>query len=289
MDRTLVPFLTCPQHPTTPLALERIDRERAGAIEQGTLSCRQCNAHYPVIDGILDLIGQQWPTSLTHLINELPLTAWAYERAWRPQALSLLSGEPFSLERELTLITELAGVERGGIMIDVACSNGLYARALEQARQRHGVAGWVVGIDYSMAMLREAQQRARRERLSISYIRARAQALPFAPATANALVMGGSLNEIGDIPAALAEWRRLLGSRGRGVLMNLVAAANPVGRLAQQVMSSGGLQFPDIHELNRLFAAAGLRLRAQWQYGVVVISVVVGEGEEDPGKTLPRA
>lgn len=128
----------------------------------------------------------------------------------------MLSGEQFPLERELALITELAGVDRGGLMIDVGCSNGLYARALEQARRRSGADGLVVGIDLSLPMLQEARQRARREDLRISFIRASAQALPFATGTANVLVMGGSLNEIGDIQAALAEWRRLLAPRGRG-------------------------------------------------------------------------
>lgn len=159
-------------------------------------------------------------------------------------------------------------------MVDVGCSNGLYARALERTRRQSGASGFVVGIDLSMAMLQEAQQRAHREGLAISFIRASAQAMPFADGTVDALVMGGSLNEIGDIPAALSEWRRLLSPQGRGVMMSLVAASTPVGQGIQQLLASGGLQFPTLADLNHSFAAAGLRLRAQWQYGIVVFSVV---------------
>lgn len=274
MDQNILPLITCPRHRETVLTVERIDREVDGIIETGRLRCPQCATGYPISAGILDLLGQQWPGSIAQFVNILPPAAWAYERTWRPLALSMLSGEQFPLERELALITELAGVDRGGLMIDVGCSNGLYARALEQARRRSGADGFVVGIDLSLPMLQEARQRARREDLRISFIRASAQALPFATGTANVLVMGGSLNEIGDIQAALAEWRRLLASRGRGVMMSLAAASNPPGRAFQQFLEVGGLQFPTVDELNQHFARAGLHLRAQWQYGIVVFSVV---------------
>jgi ubiquinone/menaquinone biosynthesis C-methylase UbiE len=125
-----------------------------------------------------------------------------------------------------------------------------------------------------MAMLDEAQRRARRDGLSISFVRASAQSLPFADATVDVLVMGGTLNEIGDIPAALTEWRRLLRSGGRGVMMSLVRATTRPGQILQQLLATGGLQFPSLAELNQYFAAAGLQLRAQWQYGVVVFSVL---------------
>ncbi len=274
MEPNLLSMITCPRHRETALTTERIDRVVNGMIETGRLRCPTCATEYPISDGILDLLGQQWPGSIAQLVNVLPPAAWAYERTWRPLALSMLSGEEFPLERELALITELAGVDRGGLMIDVGCSNGLYARALAQARRRSGADGLVVGIDLSMAMLQEARQRARREGLRISFIRASAQALPFAANSASVLAMGGSLNEIGDIPAALAEWRRLLAPHGRGVMMSLVAAGNPPGRIFQQLLGTGGLQFPTVDELNQYFANAGLRLRAQWQYGIVVFSVV---------------
>ncbi len=274
MDPNLLPLITCPHHPTVTLTVEQIEHANDGTIERGYLRCPHCTRRYPITEGILDVLGTQWPASIAQLVNELPPAAWAYERTWRPLALSLLSGEQFPLERELHLITELAGVKRGGLMIDVGCSNGLYARALAHACRHHGANGFVVGIDRSRPMLLEARTRARAQRLNISFIRASAQALPFADRSANVLVMGGSLNEIGDIAAALAEWRRLLTPDGRGVLMSLAAAPTSGGRLLQSLLSTGGLQFPTITELNQAFADAGLYVRDQWQYGIVVFSVV---------------
>ncbi|MEF3274620.1 MAG: methyltransferase domain-containing protein [Chloroflexus sp.] len=280
MDPKLLPLITCPRHAETTLKVEQIDRVVNGMIETAQLRCPQCGTTYLIVGGILDLIGWRWPTSAAHLVNELPLAAWAYERTWRPVALRLLSGEPFSLQREVALITRLVGVEREGLLIDVGCSNGLYARAMAQARQQLGGNGLVVGIDLSLAMLREAQQRSQRAGLTVSYIRASAQALPFAAGTVHGLVMGGTLNEIGDIPAALREWQRLLTPRGRGVIMSLTAADSAPARALQQILASGGLQFPTISELNHLFVSAGLHLRAQWQYGIVVFSVVQRIAEE---------
>ncbi len=274
MDFRLLPLLTCPYHPTATLVVAQIDRMIDGTIITGRLRCSSCTAEYPIADGILDVVGKRHPTSAAQMVNDLPPAAWAYERTWRPLSLSLLTGESFPLTRELRLITGLAGAERGGLMIDVGCSNGLYARALEQVRRQSNASGFVVGVDLSMAMLGEAQRRMRRDGLSITLMRASAQALPFADSTVDVLVMGGTLNEIGDISAALAEWRRLLRPGGRGVMMSLVQATTLPGWMLQQFLATGGLQFPTLAELNRYFAAAGLRLRAQWQYGVVVFSVL---------------
>jgi SAM-dependent methyltransferase len=266
-------YLTCPRTPTAPLTLAAGARIAAdGAIEQGWLES-PAGGRYPIRNGIADLLG--WtalPDSPAQLTNYLPPTAWAYERTWRPRALTLLSGEPFGYERELPLICELAAPQRGGLIVDVACSNGLYARALAQAKG--GAVGTVIGIDHALPMLQQARRYAQAAGLRISYVRARAQALPFAPNSAAALVMGGSLNEIGDADAALRELARTLATDGRVVLMNLVQAKSAPGSALQHLLGLGGIDFWPLATLNARLAAAGLRLRAQWRYGVVVFSVL---------------
>ncbi len=266
-------YLTCPNVPTLPLTLEPGARTAPdGAIEHGWLRS-PTGARYPIRDGIVDLVGPSVrPDSPAQLTNYLPPTAWAYERTWRPHALTLLSGEPFGYVRELPLVTGLAAADRGGLIVDIACSNGLYARALEQARA--GAPGHVIGIDHALPMLRQARAYARAAGLRISYVRARAQKLPFADGSATVLAMGGSLNEIGDSNAALRELARTLTPTGRVVLMHLVQAERPLGRAMQQFLGLGGIVFQPLDRLNRQLAVAGLRLRAQWRYGVVAFSVL---------------
>jgi SAM-dependent methyltransferase/uncharacterized protein YbaR (Trm112 family) len=273
-------YLRCPREPTAPLVLSpRARYTKTGAIETGLLSCTSCGLHYPIRSGVADLLpGPDLPTTPTQLANALPLTAWAYERTWRPQALTLLSGEPFGYERELLLLTGLAGAERGGLIVDLACSNGLYARALERAR--HGTPGHVIGIDHAMPMLQQARAFAQAEQLRISFVRAKAQALPFADGAVTTSAMGGSLNEIGDSALALRELCRTLAPNGRSVLMSLVAGASPTGRAFQGLLGLGGVDFPPLDELNRRLTAAGLRLRAQLCYRVVVFSLVMRQVEK---------
>lgn len=269
-----VVYLRCPLHRDAPLELEPGGREgRGGELVRGRLRCPACGARYPIEGGVADLLGPlALPDSPAQVANFLPPTAWGYERTWRPRALSLLSGEPFGYERELPLIVGLAAPGRGGLMVDVACSNGLYARAL--ARARGGAEGHVVGVDHAPPMLRQARAYAHAQGLRVSFVRAKAQALPFADGAAAAVTMGGSLNEIGDVDGALAELRRALAPDGRCALMCLVRGETAGGQALQGMLGTGGISFPPLDELNLRLARAGLRLRAQWRHRVVVFSLL---------------
>ena len=267
-------YVTCPHDPEATLRLASRARWSAdGEIISGRLRCPMCGTRYWINGGVADLLGPlAMPATLVQLLNDLPPTAWGYERAWRPHALTLLAGEPFAYERELPLIVGLAAPERGGLCVDVACSNGLYARAL--ARAQGGVSGHVIGVDHALPMLKQARAYARAEGLRISFVRAKAQALPIAASAAAVLTMGGALNELGALDLALRELRRTLAPSGRCAMMSLNRAATVPGRLLQGSLRMTGVVFPTLEELNRRTTLAGLRLRAQWRYQVVVVSVL---------------
>jgi ubiquinone/menaquinone biosynthesis C-methylase UbiE/uncharacterized protein YbaR (Trm112 family) len=267
--------LACPHHPAERLTLEQqayLDSD--GAVLQGWLCCPTCNRRYRIRDGIADLLGwRAFPISPAQLVNYLPPAAWAYERLWRPYSLHLLTGEPFGYDRELPLMTGLVNPENGGLYLDIACSNGLYARSI--ARRLESQQGHVVGIDHSLPMLRQARSFARRSGLRISFVRARAQALPFASRTVAGAAMGGSLNEIGDVHGCLHETQRVLAADGRFAMMHLARAESRAGRLLQRSLSTGGIAFPPLDTQNCQFAANSLRLVAQWRYRVVVFSLLL--------------
>ena len=270
MYPNLLPFLRCPVCSDAPLVLV-VGREDAGEVLEGGVCCERCGHVTPVIEGILDTI-QDAPVAVTpaQLTNYLPPAAWGYERLWRWQALSLLSGRRFPLVDELRLVCGLLAPERGGLVLDVACSTGLYARGIARVAPKAVVAA----VDHSAAMLHEARRRARHAGLPISFVRATAQSLPIGSGRAAGYAMGGSLNEIGAIGQMLYEARRVLGPDGRFVSMNLLQAVSGWGRLLQRLLQSGGIEFPEQAALNRRFAAAGLRLVAQWRWRIVAISLL---------------
>jgi SAM-dependent methyltransferase len=264
----ILPYLRCPSCRLS-LSIQHIRAAADDEIIGGDLGCAGCGARYPVRDGIADFLGPPRPPTPAQVTNELPLTAWVYERGWRPFALTLLSGESFPYRRELPLITGLVEPRRGGLYLDVACSNGLYARAL--ARTIGSASGHIAGFDHSLPMLKQARRYARAANLRISYLRAKAQALPVVAHAAAGVVIGGSLNEIGDLDACLAEVRRTLAIDGRYVAMTLARSATPKGRVFQQLMGSGGIAFWTPDELSHVFSRHGLWTVARWKYGLVMI------------------
>jgi SAM-dependent methyltransferase/uncharacterized protein YbaR (Trm112 family) len=256
-----------------PFTLQHIRTAADDEIIGGDLGCAGCGAHYPVRDGIADFLGFPRPPTPAQIVNELPPVAWVYERAWRPFALTLLSAESFPYRRELPLIAGLVEPRRGGLYLDVACSNGLYARAL--ARMLGGTAGHVAAFDHSMPMLKQARRYARAAGLRISYVRAKAQALPVVAHAAAGVVIGGSLNEIGDLDACLAEVRRTLAMDGRYLAMTLACAATAKGRMFQRLMGIGGIAFWTPDELSRAFSRRGLWTVARWKYGLVMFHLAL--------------
>src|SRR5262245_40473030 len=152
MYTDLLPHLGCPTCHGA-LSLEQPAQDSSGEIVAGRLRCAECAADYPIRGGVADFLGRPRPPSAAQVVNELPPTAWVYERLWRPFALSLLTREGFTYRRELPLIAALTEAQRGGLYLDVACSNGLYARAL--ARTMRGAAGHVAAVDHSLPMLTE--------------------------------------------------------------------------------------------------------------------------------------
>lgn len=273
MYAELLPSLRCPFCQAAPLTLlGAIEDEHTGAIRAGALRCEGCQRQSAIYDGIWDTLADAaLPRTPAQLTNYLPLTAQLYERVWRWLSLTLLSGRHFPLREELTLLRQLIRPQPGQLYIDVACSEGLYARALAEP-------GTVVaGIDHAWSFLRQAQARARREGLRISYIRASAQQLPFADAVADGAAMGGSLNEIGDQQAALAEIGRVMQPGARYFCMSLRQAESQWGRALQRLMSTGGIVFPGEQTFRGWLGPAGLRRIAQWRWRIVAITLLQRE------------
>lgn len=105
-------------------------------------------------------------------------------------------------------------------LLDVGTGPGDFPGRLRAAGHR----GRLVGADLSAGMV----ERAQAHHPGVEYVRAGADALGFAEASFDVLTARHMLYHVPDVPAALAEFRRVLRPGGR-----FLAVTNPVGYLAE--------------------------------------------------------
>ncbi len=226
-----------------------------GMILGGKVRSPTSGETYEVKNGYLDLLKSRvGADNAANLTNFLPGAGLAYEPLWRAHSLTLLTSEYFPSDRELQIIADLAGLERGGRYLDLGCSAGLYTRNLARTLDDRGE---VVGIDISPSMLKEAARRARKLGAKPSFARADAHNVPFNDASFSGAVCGGTLNELGDPARALRETRRILEPGGRLAVMGILRAETPRGRRFQRLLSVGGVRFFNSDEVGSLLDHAG--------------------------------
>ncbi len=248
-------------------------RHARGEILDGT-ACAAGGGCFPIRGGILDLLPEGVPYSPAQRSNGLWPTYRYYEQVWRVRSLTLLSGEPFPVSRELALLGDWLEPGRGGLFVDIGTSNGLYARAIAHAVRTHRTHGTVIALDVARPMLERARELiAAKGYTTVDLVRARAQALPLPSGSVDGVVNGGTFNEMGDHAAALAEVRRVLAPDGRYVMMSLTAGRTAAGRATQRALAArSGIIFPTVDETNTLLTRAGLAVTDQTHHGIVLFT-----------------
>lgn len=242
----------------------------------GYIVCDNCNTLYPIAEGIADMMPRQTRPALTMAgwSNHFAPAPQVYERIWRRRALTLLTNERFSVEREWGWLNEWTNVQAGEFVIDLGTSTGLYARGLS------GKGATIIGVDAAWGMLSEAKKYVEREkRKGIVLMRATAEHLPFRDWSMDAVVVGGSLNEMKSIGAALGEAKRVTRRGGRMFVMSLSKARENPGRLVQDFLGASGIQFPAVNVFNAMAQKAGWEIQRQELRGVVLFSLM-GRGSE---------
>ncbi len=264
MHPDILPLLRCPRS-HLPLELAAATY-RSGLVWNGTLRSAAGQA-WSIRQGIIDLLDRPAAWNGAQIVNRLRLAAWGYERLWRGRALSLLSGRAFPLDEERALLVAQLAPERGGVYLDLACSTGVYGRALALALPAD--AGHVICLDHSTAMLRETQRNAAADGVPVTLVRALAEDLPFANGGLAGVACGGSFNEFTNRDRVLSEVRRTLQPAGRSFWMQARQAPTWAGRLLQLALRPGGVAFPAADELARSLAAAGLQVVFDQRSGAV--------------------
>jgi ubiquinone/menaquinone biosynthesis C-methylase UbiE len=129
----------------------------------------------------------------------------AYEQGWRDQ-----------LEPAQSLMLEMAALQPGWRVLDVACGTGLVSfRAAAAVGER----GAVIGTDISGEMVETARRGAAlRDLGNVSFERGDAEALPLSDGAFDAALCALGLMYVPDPVRALCEMRRLLRPGGRAAV-----------------------------------------------------------------------
>lgn len=227
--------------------------------------CSSMGDEYPIENNIVNLITKQKDFTLAQSTNHWTITASLYEDLWRKRSLSLLTGEPFPIEKEKELLIDWVNPKPNGVYLDVGCSTALYARALKRASPESKV----VALDFSKQMLTEAKLKAEADQTDLYLIKADAREMPFYGRTFDGVVMGGTLNELSDELKVLFECRRVLKEGGVMFMMHLIKSEYWYARLMQDSAEWGGLQFWTVEESNKIFERADFKVEDQFTKGIV--------------------
>lgn len=132
--------------------------------------------------------------------------------------------------------TSLLGDQHFGTVLDVGCGTGYLGLGMAHA----GRVDDLHLVDLSPGMLERACQNADALGVDATVTEATAYDLPHADGSADAIVTRGVLHHLHDVPAALAEWRRVVRPGGPVlVLSEPTPWADRVGGLAARTALAG--------------------------------------------------
>jgi len=140
------------------------------------------------------------------LVNDV--MSFGLHRRWKKQTVDIALG---------------AGGRR---ILDLCCGSGDLCFLAEDRG-----AGSVVGADFTMPMLAVARRRRRSEGRRSNFVQADALMLPFADGAFDTITISYGLRNIADLPAALAEMRRVLAPGGRAAVLDFGKPEHPLAAL----------------------------------------------------------
>jgi ubiquinone/menaquinone biosynthesis C-methylase UbiE len=156
------------------------------------------------VDGYVETLPMETTKTFSQRALDTRFTAWAYDRA-RDRVLRVAGMESF--EVEAAAIADALRPGPGEVVLDLACGHGNFT--VEWAR-RVGPEGLVIGVDYSVAMLRRAAARVRESGLTnIVLVHGDAQHLPLTDSSFQRVNCSGGFHAFPDLPQALREISRV--------------------------------------------------------------------------------
>jgi demethylmenaquinone methyltransferase/2-methoxy-6-polyprenyl-1,4-benzoquinol methylase len=191
------------------------------------------------------------------------------------------------LDRRWRRLTAEAVVRPGARVLDACCGTGDLAIAARRA------GGSVTGVDFSERML----ERARRKSAEVEWVQGDLLRLPFEDGAFDAVTVGFGIRNVEDLDAALRELRRVLRTRGRLGILEIVRPRGPLalfyrvwfdglvpvagkllpGGAAYSYLPASVRRFPGPAELADRLRAAGFAPVAHRLLGGGIVVLIVGD------------
>ncbi|MGI8631390.1 MAG: class I SAM-dependent methyltransferase [Solirubrobacterales bacterium] len=203
----------------------------------------------------------------TQRMMHRPALAGVYERWWRPLWTQAFTGvNPHGLSSEIDRARQQLHLEPGSTVLDVGCGPATFTRVLATEVGHDGLA---VGLDPSVAMLEQgARQVANGPELPLVLVRGRAESLPFADDSFDAVCCFGTLYLMDEPEQALDEMTRVIRPGGRLALMASARRAIPHPIVAP-LRTVTGIRLFDGDELESGLADRGIDIEGRQVDGLV--------------------
>ena len=178
------------------------------------------------------------------------------------QADAYIRTRQASDEAGLLALAALPGATPGDRALDVACGPGFLAMALASR------CASAVGFDATDAFLERARAEASRRGLAnLSFRAGDAERLPFPDASFDVVTCRAAFHHLARPERVLAEMVRVLAANGRVLVADIVASEDPKQAAYQdrieRLCDPSHARVLSASELERLFEAAGLEIRAR--------------------------
>lgn len=149
--------------------------------------------------------------------------------------------------RAATRLVELAKLQSGQHVLDIATGTGLAAIA---AAQIVGSTGCVLGTDFALGMLQQAQQRVEAlELTNIKFEEADADEQKLRQSEFDAILCSSAIVYLTNIPSSLCQWHSALKPGGIVAFSCLAETSPSASALFREVVQRYGITIPNPNEL----------------------------------------
>uniref|UniRef100_A0A7N0RG03 Methyltransferase type 11 domain-containing protein n=1 Tax=Kalanchoe fedtschenkoi TaxID=63787 RepID=A0A7N0RG03_KALFE len=212
------------------------------AIYRSAFKCGTCNKTYPSKDKYLDLTVTVGTTKYTENkpsgteLFRSPIVSFLYERGWRQ---SFTQGGFPGPDEEFRMAQEYFKPAEGGLLVDVSCGSGLFARKFAKS----GAYAGVIALDFSENMLRQCYEFIKEDdtlsNSNLALVRADVSRLPFQTGAVDAIHAGAAIHCWPSPSNAIAEISRVLRSGGVFVgttFLRYTPSTPPIERLIREMV-----------------------------------------------------